>query len=223
MAILCDRQTEKIQPPFPSRFGPASGHATGKNVACRPRRKIILGTNAPIRTAVLLFNLVFVFGFRGFAQDSSPSEYQIKAAFLYNFAKFVEWPTRAFAGPTSPITIGVLGENVFHDDLEKTIHGKVINGHPLQFKEFHSVTEATNCQILFISPSEKSHLSKILDGLRGASVLTVSQMDHFTEDGGMINFIIEDNRVHFQINNEAAKKAGLTISSKLLSLAAHSH
>jgi hypothetical protein len=220
---LCDPQTKKKQPPFPSHLEPDSSRATGRNIACRPRRKIIPGKNAPIRTAVLLFSLVFVVGFRGFAQGSSPTEYQIKAAFLYNFAKFVEWPTQAFAGPTSPITIGVLGKNVFGGDLEKTIRDKVINGHPLQFKEFHSVTEVTNCQILFISPLEKNHLPEILDGLQGASVLTVSETDHFTDAGGMINFVIEDNKIHFQINNEAAKKARLTISSKLLSLAAHSH
>lgn len=169
----------------------------------------------------MIFNLIFILGFGGFAQNSSPSEYQIKAAFLYNFAKFVQWPAQVFPRPTSPIVIGVLGKNVFGGDLEKTIHGKAINGHPLLFKEFRSTTEATNCEILFISPSEKNHLPKILNGLHGANVLTVSETDHFTEDGGMINFVIEDDRIHFQINNDAAKKAGLTISSKLLSLAIH--
>lgn len=176
---------------------------------------------AALKTAVLLFS--FILGFKSFAQDSAPTEYQIKAAFLYNFAKFVQWPPQAFASPTSPIVIGVLGKNNFGDVLEKTIRGKVINDRPLQFKQFHSVKEATNCQILFISTSEKNSLPKILDDLQGASVLTVSETDHFTEAGGMINFIIEDNKIHFQINNEAAKKARLTISSKLLSLATHGH
>jgi hypothetical protein len=220
---LCDWQTGKIQPPFPSRLEPGSGRATGENIGCHPWKKVVPGTYAPLKTVVLLFNLIFVLGSRGLAQDSPPTEYQIKAAFLYNFAKFVEWPTQVFTGPTSPIVIGVLGENVFGDDLERTIHGKAINGRPLQFKEYHSVTEATNCQILFISTSEKKHLPKILNGLHSASVLTVGETDQFVEAGGMINFIIEDNRVHFQINNKAAKKAGLTISSKLLSLAAHGH
>jgi hypothetical protein len=210
-----------MQLPFPPHFELGSSHATGKNRASRPRKKIIFRTCAPLKTAVLLFSLILVF--KSFAQDSPPTEYQIKAAFLYNFAKFVQWPTQAFASPTSPIVIGVLGENVFGDDLEKTIRGKVINDRPLQFKQFHSVTEVTNCQILFISTSEKNSLPKILDGLQGASVLTVSETDRFTEAGGMINFVIEDDKIHFQINNEAAKKARLTISSKLLSLAAHSH
>jgi len=121
------------------------------------------------------------------------------------------------------MVIGVLGKNVFGDDLEQTIRDKTVNNHPFQFKQFHSVDEVTNCQILFISTSEKERLPKILSGLRGASVLTVSEMDHFTDTGGMINFVIEDNRVHFQINDAAAKKAGLKISSKLLSLATHNH
>jgi uncharacterized protein DUF4154 len=171
----------------------------------------------------LLFSAIFALGFGAYAQDSSPSEYQIKAAFLYNFAKFVEWPTQAFAGPQSPIIIGVLGKNVFGDDLERTIRNKTINNRPFRFEEFHSVEEATNCQILFISPSENSQLSKILKRLRGKSVLTVSETDQFIQAGGMINFVIEDDEIHFQINNDAAKKAGLNISSKLLSLAVHNH
>jgi hypothetical protein len=212
-----------MQLPFPPRLEPGSSPVTKKNITRSPWGKVVRGIRAPIKTTILLFSLIFALGFRGFAQDSSPTEYQIKAAFLYNFAKFVRWPTQVFAGPTSPIVIGLLGKNVFGDDLERTIRDKVINGHPLQFKEFHSVIEATNCQILFISTSEKNYLPKILDGLHGMSVLTVSETDHFTEAGGMINFVIEDNKIHFQINNAAAKKAGLTISSKLLSLAAHSH
>jgi YfiR/HmsC-like len=175
------------------------------------------------QTVVLIFGLAFAIGFKSFAQNSQPSEYQIKAAFVYNFAKFVEWPTQALAAPTSPMVIGMLGENVFHGDLEKTIRGKAINDHPLQFKKFDSVAEATNCQVLFIGPSEKKHLPKILESLRGTSVLTVSETDEFIENGGMINLVIVDNRVRFQINNEAAKKAGLTISSKLLSLAISNH
>jgi len=180
------------------------------------------------KPAYLIFSLIFglgIFGLRfsGFAQTPPPSEYQIKAAFVYNFAKFVKWPPQTFANPDSPIVIGVLGENVFGGELEHTLRNKTFNNHPFQFKEFHSMTEATNCQVLFISPSEQKRLPQILSGLHGTGVLTVSEMDHFIEAGGMINFVIEENKVHFQINNDAAEKAGLTISSKLLSLATHSH
>lgn len=171
---------------------------------------------------IILFGLILIFGFRVPAQDAAPTEYQIKAAFLYNFAKFVEWPPEAFATPTSPIVIGVLGENVFGNNLQQTLNSKVLNNRPLQFKEFHSVSEATNCQILFISTSEKARFQKIMEGLRGRSVLTVSETPEFIGAGGMINFMLEANKIRFQINDEAAKKAGLKISSKLLSLAIHS-
>jgi hypothetical protein len=173
---------------------------------------------ALILKAILLFSLLFAIALDCRAQNS-PTEYQIKAAFIYNFARFVDWPTQAFASATSPMVIGVIGENVFGNNLEQIISGRSIQGHPLEFKQFTSVTDATNCQVLFISASEKKHFSQILDQLRNTSVLTVSETDNFIETGGMINLLIVEDKVRFEINNEAAKKAGLTISSKLLSLA----
>jgi hypothetical protein len=172
--------------------------------------------HALLKIIVLSFSLVFTIGFKCHAQ---PTEYQIKAAFIYNFARFTDWPAGAFAGANSPMTLGVLGKNVFGDDLANAINGKTINGHPLQFKHFDSIPDATNCQVLFISASEKDDLSKILAQLHGTSILTISETDGFMEAGGMINLTIVDQKVRFEINNDAAKKAGLTISSKLLSLA----
>lgn len=164
--------------------------------------------------------LVLVLGSR--AQETGPSEYQLKAAFLYNFAKFVEWPTNAFVKATSPMVVGVLGENPFGNDLEQTIHGKTVNQHPFEVKEFHSLTEVKHCHILFISTSETDRLHDIFETLRGSSVLTVGETKNFTESGGMINFVRVGNKVRFEINNPAAEKAGLIISSKLLSLAQNS-
>lgn len=151
--------------------------------------------------------------------QTPPTEYQIKAAFIYNFARFVDWPTQAFASDTSPMIIGVLGKNVFGDDIEQIIGGRDIQGHPLEFKEFNSVADVTNCQVLFISPSEKNHLPKILDRLGNTNILTVGEADDFLDEGGIIHLLIVEDKVRFEINNQAAKKAGLTISSKLLSLA----
>lgn len=171
-------------------------------------------------------SLIFGFGLlfllaetRVWAQETQPSERQLKAAFLFNFARFTEWPATAFATSNAPMVLGVLGKNPFGDDLERTLKGKTLNNHPLVIKEFHSPVEATNCQVLFISPSEKGRLLEILNSVRGFSVLTVSETEHFTETGGMINFVKEDNKIHFQINNDEAVKAGLKISSRLLSLA----
>lgn len=163
--------------------------------------------------------LCLVFSPRGFAQEPAP-EYQIKAAFLFNFAKFVDWPSQAFPQTNSPIIIGVLGKNVFGHYLEDTIRDKQVKNRRFEIKEFNSVNDAVNCHILFISPGLKNDLPKILTALRNTSVLTVSESDQFIPAGGMINFTIEESKVHFQINDDAAKKAGLKISSKLLSLAA---
>lgn len=153
-----------------------------------------------------------------FAQ-SQPSEYDLKAAFLFNFAKFVEWPPDAFAETNSPIVIGILGNNVFGDTLEKIINDRKVNNRGFQFVHFDSSSEATNCQILFISTSEKNDFAKIIGTLHNASILTVSETDGFLKAGGMINFLIEGKNIRFQISDEAAKKARLKISSKLLSLA----
>jgi hypothetical protein len=155
----------------------------------------------------------------GRSEDVPPTEYQIKAAFLFNFARFVQWPTNAFAAATSPLIIGVLGENPFHNDLALTLRNKSVDDHPLVIKEFSSATDATNCHILFISASEKPRLPTIINGLKGSPVLTVGQMDQFTESGGMINFVLQGSKIRFQINNDAASAAGLKISSKLLALA----
>lgn len=167
---------------------------------------------------LLLLTLIWAVLAEGYAQAASPTEYQIKAAFIYNFAKFVEWPPKAFPKPNSPIIIGVLGENVFGQDLAHTIRNKTIDQHPFEFLWYHSIYEATNCQILFISRSEKKQLPQIIAVLHEDSILTVSEMDHFTESGGMINFVIQHDRVRFQINDANAKKASLKISSKLLEL-----
>lgn len=195
------------------------------NVCLAEDRSIIGKTSLPSnqhdgsRVYLLVLALVLCLPSAGWSQVAQPSEYQIKAAFLFNFAKFVEWPPQAFANQDSPMVIGVLGENVFGDSLERAVRNKAINNHSLQFRVYHSLDEITNCHVLFISSSEEARYGKILDALNGLNVLTVSESDHFIDSGGMINFVLEDKRIRFQINNQAAQKAGLKISSKLLSLA----
>lgn len=155
-------------------------------------------------------------------EDSQPTEYQIKAAFIFHFAKFVEWPAAAFPKASSPIIVGVIGENPFQDALEKTMKNKTVDEHPMVIREFRSAADAANCHILFISSSEKARLPQILKQLKGRSVLTVGEMPGFTEAGGMINFVLEGTKIRFRIKNDAANDAGLKISSKLLNLSVHS-
>jgi hypothetical protein len=145
--------------------------------------------------------------------------YEVKAAFLYNFAQFVEWPTNAFADAQSPIVIGILGEDPFGASLNEIVRGENVNGRPLAIAHYQRVEDIKACQILFISQSESRRLEEILASLKGRGILTVGDIDGFAKRGGMIRFVIENNRVRFRIDVEAAKAANLTISSKLLRLA----
>src|SRR5712691_8044801 len=153
------------------------------------------------------------------AQSEPPTEYQIKAAFLYNFAKFVEWPADAFADPHAPIVLGIVGEDPFGSVLDKIVLGKTVNDRGLVIKRLKEGPDLRNCHILFVSSSERKHMPQILESLQGSSVLTVGETDRFAQSGGVINFILEENKVRFEINSETAARAGLKISSKLLALA----
>lgn len=153
------------------------------------------------------------------AQEVVPSEYELKAAFLYNFARFVEWPAATFREPGAPFVIGVFGDNPFGDGLEKSVQGKAINGHGLVVRQFKTVSEIKDCQILFINQSEKKRIAEILKALDRKPVLTVSEVDRFMQRGLMVNFFTEGNKVRFDINADMAKKAELRVSSKLLNLA----
>lgn len=156
------------------------------------------------------------------AADAPPSEYKLKAAFLFHFSQFVDWPARSFSDGQAPFVIGVLGNNPFAADLEQTIHGKIVGNHLLTVKQFHSLAEvATNCQILFISSSEQARLPEIFLSLAGSNILTVGEADNFGEAGGMIHFVLEGTKIRFRVNEVAATRAGLKISAKLLNLASH--
>ena len=154
------------------------------------------------------------------AQEEKPSDYQVKAAFLFNFGKFVEWPTNAFAGAQSPLVIGVLGDDPSHGDLERVLAGRSIGLRRVEIREVQSPSELSGCQIVFITSIVPSAgMREALKNLDGASVLTVGETDGFCEAGGMINFVIENHQVHFDINNGAAVAVKLKISSKLITLA----
>ena len=141
---------------------------------------------------------------------------QVEAVFLFNFSQFVDWPSQAFADPHSPIGICVLGSDPFGPALEEVTHGEVVNGRALVVRRFSTIEAVSDCHILFVSRSEDARLGQIFTALKGRSVLTVSDLDGFTRSGGVIRFVLVDNKVRLRINLEAAKAAGLTLSSKLL-------
>lgn len=167
-----------------------------------------------------LFTLVLLNGSLGVpAHPQAPSEYQVKAAFLYNFARFIEWPTESFKDESSPLVVGVLGDDPFGGTLDQTINGKSINGRPLIARRLKWGQNLKDCHLLFICSSEKKRLAQILDSLKGVGVVTVSDLNNFCQQGGLIGFALEENKVRFVINTEVAVQARLRISSKLLSLA----
>ncbi len=158
--------------------------------------------------------------------QNAPSEYEVKAAFLYNFIKFVEWPRQSFSEKHTPYIIGVLGKiDPFFDSsalvnyLDQSIQGKTINERPLIIRRSESIADLKDCQLVFITKSERSRWKDIFGTLRGSNILTVSETDDFCTQGGTINFIKQSGKVRFEINPGAAETAGLKISSKLLNVA----
>ncbi len=149
----------------------------------------------------------------------APGEYQVKAAFLYNFAKFVEWPPEP-GERKGPLAICVIGQDPFEGSLERVTQGKTIDDRRIVIRRVsEEIGPARSCQVLFVSLSEAARMVDIVKGLRDSSVLTVSEIGRFCQSGGVIGFAMEGQRVRFRINVQAAARANLKISSKLLQLA----
>ncbi|MEO7676390.1 MAG: YfiR family protein [Verrucomicrobiota bacterium] len=158
------------------------------------------------------------FGATARAQETAP-EYKIKAVYLYNFVQYVNWPSNAFVEARSPIVIGILGNDPFGKTLNETVEGEVVKNRKLEIRYFKSVNEIKDCHVLFVGASEKDRVRSILAAMKERSILTVSDIDNFTLQGGIIRFFTADNKIRLRINLEAAKTANLGISSKLLQVA----
>ncbi len=148
-------------------------------------------------------------------------EYQIKAAFLLNFARFVEWPPAALGSPGTPLVIGIIGDDPFGEALRQGIYQQSVDGHPLEVRHLRWTDSFDCCRLLFIAASEVSHTGEILKAVSGAGRLTVADFDSFARRGGMIEFRTINHRVRFDVNTVVASGSGVRISSKLLTLAAH--
>jgi uncharacterized protein DUF4154 len=153
------------------------------------------------------------------AQSDQPGEYDVKAAFLFNFTKFVEWPENAFVDSNAPIVIGVIGEDPFGESLVRIVAGQKAQGRGIEIAKYRYGDNLRRCHVLFISASERQHRAPILASLQEASVLTVSDIDGFAEAGGAIQFVVQENRVRFVVNLEVATQGKLRVSAKLLALA----
>ncbi len=165
------------------------------------------------------------------AENSNSKEYQVKAAYLYHFTEFINWPTNILTAPEAPIVIGILGEDPFGVMLDELVSNAVVRGHPLVIKRLKPGDDLQNCQMLYISHDAQAQMPALLQKLKGSAVLTVGDSSGFAEQGGMVNFVIVEEKkvvddktivqekVKLEINPEAAEQAGLQISSKLLKLA----
>jgi hypothetical protein len=208
MAVLT--KTDRCRLPKLGRIAPG--------LASRAARQSLSNSSIE-KTLVRLTVLVFAFcTLQIDNQSQGLSEYQVKAGVLFHFTKFVDWPSEAFSSPDSPFIIGVVGADPFGNDLEWVLSGKSVNGHPLKLVRLTANQELRCCHILFISSSERGRLSKILAAVEGSSALTVAETDDFVQVG-MIRLLMEENRIRFEVNVGKAERAGLRISSKMLSLA----
>ena len=183
--------------------GPAQGRQTNQGLTMRMILFLLLAS---------LFNASSI---RVSAQ--TVNEYQVKAAFILNFAKFVEWPSDAFDDGGGTLVVGVIGDDPFGSALDR-LSGNTASGRRLKIKRFRWGDNLRVCQILFISNSEGRHLGKIMESIKGTSILTIGEMPQFNQSAGMIRFVIQNNKVRFEINAAAAGQARLRISSKLLAL-----
>jgi hypothetical protein len=147
------------------------------------------------------------------------SEYEVKAAFLYNFTRFATWPPEAFKDDGAPLVIGVLGEDPFGAVLDDAVEGKTAGGRRVVARRYRLAADAREAQELFIATSEEPRLARILEALEGSSVLTVGEADSFAERGGAIGFVVEEKKTRFCVNLAAAKRARVEVSSQLLRLA----
>jgi hypothetical protein len=150
-------------------------------------------------------------------------ERKVKAAYLFNFAKYLDWPAGAFPSAQAPIIIGILGQDPFGQIIEQTIAKRRVGPRPVVLQRGKQVTELTNCHILFIASSEKDGLSKVLATLKGKHALTVSEIPQFCSNGGMLTFVIDHEVVRFEINLDNAEEAGLKISARMLTTAKAVH
>jgi hypothetical protein len=170
----------------------------------------------------VLFVIVFLIcgtQLRAEGTTGSVPEYEVKAAMLYNFALFIEWPVPGQLPVNTPFLVGVLGADPFGSVLENAFRGKTVRGREIQVRRFAGLDVLQTCDILFVSQSERKRMPEIINAIGRDHVLTIGDMQQFTELGGVIGFKIEDKEIRFDINLEGAQRAGLKISYKLLRLA----
>lgn len=218
------RATSHIEGSAPARVSaPCRKDERGKAIALECPSRMRFRRRARGRllctTTVLLLAGSFQFAGRAVIAGPSHSEYQVKAAYLFNFLKFVEWPGEEPSDPQAKWVIGIVGASAVGAELALLADGKSVEGHGVRVKKFGYKDNLRGCNILFISASEERHLGAILNSLEGSSVLTVADLDKFIARGGMIQFVTDGDRVRMEVDLGATGRVKLKVSSKLLALA----
>jgi hypothetical protein len=190
----------------------------GLSPASRARRIACPGRWGRVVSAAFALLVGISLAGPGQAVERDATEYNVKAAFLYNFASYVEWPAGAFSG-NSPFVLGVVGRDPFGATLDTIAAEKSVGGRAIVVRRFNSMGEYVPCHMLFVSSSEAGRLTAIVQRLAGAPVLLVADTEDAAHGGVAVNFFLANGHVRFEINQLAAKRAGLTVSSKLLRLA----
>lgn len=170
----------------------------------------------PVLKSLRGFLLVAWWLFTPAAGHTAADEYQVKAVFLFNFTRFIEWPAEVFPQADAPFVVGVFGNDPFGTNLDKVVKGESANGHPLVVRRVRNAAEAAACQILFIPQAENRRLDELVSALAKSSTLTVSDLPGASQRGVMIRLVTENARIRLRIDVEAARAAQLTISSNLL-------
>lgn len=178
----------------------------------------ILRSGTSIDLKLLAILLVMVSGAISYSAETVTKEYQLKAAFIYNFAKFVEWPESGFSDSESPIVIGILGSNPFGDELLNTVKNRKIHGRAIEIRNIRNAGEARGMEMLFVSAGEERNFGALRNSL-GMGVLSVGESVQFASHGGTINFNLEGDKLRFDINMAAAHRSGLKVSAQLQKLA----
>lgn len=148
--------------------------------------------------------------------DDAPSEYQVKAGLIRIFLDFMEWPASAFASEHAPLTVGVLGTDPFEGRLDQALADQTVQGRPVRIRRAARAEDLLDCQLVFVSRSERSRLAETLATLDQRPIATISEMDGFCRRGGVLNFYVEQNKVRFEANPAAAQRKSIKIGSELL-------
>lgn len=168
---------------------------------------------------VIVCGLVLTTSPRADSANEESVEYRVKLAFLYNFTKFIEWPSSSYRNSAAPLSIGIVGKDPFDPELEDELRTRTVKGHPVEVMNLRPGDSIEACQLVFIPLTAKDQTASIVKALKGSSTLTVGETEGFAMQGGIINIKIEGNRLHFEVNPRAAERAGLKISSQLLNIA----